>query len=253
MVVFGQSGCIGEEVVVFAKKLLYLGKSGCFRAKWLYSGSSGSIWEKVVVFGKIGFIQAKVVVFGQGGGIWAKVVIFLQNGCIRAKWLFFSVKSGLNRAQLLYLAKSGFIREKVVVFGKNGCIRGIVVAMVLPLITLYNAMILSLFDYCSAVWDGCSKTNRDYLDNLQTRAASIIEGRKVEQCAIHDILDWPTLESRRKYQICLQVFKCVNGLAPAYLLNEFNFSRDFHKYKTRNKDLIRVSRAKTTKYQSSFR
>ena len=82
-------------------------------------------------------------------------------------------------------------------------------------ITLYNAMILPLFDYCSAVWDGCGKTNRDYLDKLQTRAASIIEGRKVEQCEIHDILDWPTLDFRRKYQICLQVFKCVNGLAPA--------------------------------------
>ena len=51
----------------------------------------------------------------------------------------------------------------------------------------------------------------------------------------------------------IQVFKCVDGLAPAYLLNECNFSRDFHKYKTRNKDLIRVTRAKTTKYQSSFR
>ena len=86
-------------------------------------------------------------------------------------------------------------------------------------ITLYNAMIFPLFDYCSSVWDGCGKTNRDYLDKLQTRAASIIEGRKVEQCEIHDILDWPTLDSRRKYQICLQVFKCVNGLAPAYLLN----------------------------------
>ena len=56
-------------------------------------------------------------------------------------------------------------------------------------ITLYNAMILPLFDYCSAVWDGCGKTNRDYLDKLQTRAASIIEGRKVEQCEIHDILE----------------------------------------------------------------
>ena len=87
----------------------------------------------------------------------------------------------------------------------------------------------------------------------QTRAASIIEGHKVEQCEIHDIFDWPTLDSQRKYQICLQVFKCVYGLAPAYLLNEFNFSLDFHKYKTRNKDLIRVTRAKTTKYQSSFR
>ena len=99
---------------------------------------------------------------------------------------------------------------------------------VIPLevwITLYDTMILPLFDYCSAVWDGCGKTNRDYLDKLQ----------------------------RRKYQICLQIFKCLNGLAPAYLLHDFHYSRDFHAYNTRNKDLLRLPLAKTTKYQTSFR
>ena len=45
-------------------------------------------------------------------------------------------------------------------------------------IILYDAMILPLFDYCCAVWGGCAKTNRDYLDKLQRRAASIIEGVK---------------------------------------------------------------------------
>ena len=33
-------------------------------------------------------------------------------------------------------------------------------------ITLYDIMILPLFDYCSAVWDGCGKTNRDYLNKF---------------------------------------------------------------------------------------
>ena len=120
-------------------------------------------------------------------------------------------------------------------------------------ITLYDSMILPLFDYCSAVWDGCGKTNRDYLDKLQRRAVSIIEGRKVEQHEISRTLSWPSLESRRKYQICLQIFKCLNGLAPAYLLHDFNYSRDFHAYNTRNKDLLRLPLAKTSKYQSSFR
>ena len=120
-------------------------------------------------------------------------------------------------------------------------------------ITLYDTMILPLFDYCSAVWDGCGKTNRDYLDKLQRRAVRIIEGRKIQHHEINLTLSWPSLESRRKYQICLPIFKCLNGLAAAYLLHDFNYSRDIHAYNTRNKDLIRLPLAKTTKYQTSFR
>ena len=120
-------------------------------------------------------------------------------------------------------------------------------------VILYDSMILPLFDYCAAVWDGCGKTNRDYLDKLQRRAASIIEKRRVEQDEIYSTLGWLSFQSRRKYQVCLQVFKCLNNLAPVCLLNEFRFSSDIHNYNTGNKDLIRVPRAKTTKYQSSFR
>ena len=120
-------------------------------------------------------------------------------------------------------------------------------------ITLYDTMILPLFDYCSAVWDGCGKTNRDYLEKLQRRAVSIIEGRKIQHHEINRTLIWPSLESRRKYQICLQIFKWLNGLAPAYLLHDFHYSRDFHAYNTQNKDLLLRPLAKTTRYRSSFR
>ena len=54
------------------------------------------------------------------------------------------------------------------------------------------------------------------------------------------------------YQISLLVFKCLHGLAPVYLLNQFSFSRDFHTYNTRHKDQIRLPLAKTSKFQSSF-
>ena len=50
---------------------------------------------------------------------------------------------------------------------------------------LYDAMILPLFDYCSAVWDKCGKTNCDFLEKLQRRAASIIEGRRVLQSDVN--------------------------------------------------------------------
>ena len=39
----------------------------------------------------------------------------------------------------------------------------------------------------------------------------------------------------------------LHGLAPAYLLNEFSRSRDFHSYNTRHRDLLRLPLARTTK------
>ena len=119
-------------------------------------------------------------------------------------------------------------------------------------ITLYESMVLPLFDYCSAVWGGCGQTNRSYLDRLQRRAVSIIESRTVQQSEVRNTLRWPSLEARRNYQISLLVFKCLHGLAPVYLLNQFSFSRDFHTYNTRHKDQIRLPLAKTSKFQSSF-
>ena len=64
MAVFGQKWLYSVKVVVFEKKLLYLGKNGCTRAKevvfeqkWLYSG-------EVVVLGQNLLYSGKVVVFG---------------------------------------------------------------------------------------------------------------------------------------------------------------------------------------------
>ena len=119
-------------------------------------------------------------------------------------------------------------------------------------IILYDAMILPLFDYCCAVWGGCGKTNWNYLDELQRRAASIIEGRKVEHQDISATFSWPSLENRRKYLTCLQIFKCLHQLAPAYLLHNFSYSSDFHTYNTRHKDQLRLPLAWTKKYQTPF-
>ena len=51
MVVFGQNDCIRAKVVVLKQKWLYLGKEVVFGKKLLYSGKSGCIRAKVVVFG----------------------------------------------------------------------------------------------------------------------------------------------------------------------------------------------------------
>ena len=74
MVLFRQGGFSWEKVVVFGKKCLYSGKSGCIRAEWLCSGKSGCIRAKVVLF-------RKVVVFGQ------KWLYSGKSGCIRENCL----------------------------------------------------------------------------------------------------------------------------------------------------------------------
>ena len=93
------------------------------------------------------------------------------------------------------ISRLGMLRKARKVIPREACV------------ILYDSMILPLFYYCAAVWDGCGKTDRDYLDKLQRRAASIIEKRRVEQDEIYRTLGWLSLQSRRKYQVCLQVFK----------------------------------------------
>ena len=68
--------------------------------------------------------------------------------------------------------KLGILRKARKVIPRESCL------------TLYNAMILPVFDYCPVVWDSCSKADREYLDKLHRRAASIIERYAVSHSQI---------------------------------------------------------------------
>ena len=120
-------------------------------------------------------------------------------------------------------------------------------------LTLFNAMVLPLFDYCCVVWDSCGQGNKNFLDRLYRRAASIIEDRKVTQDELGTVFKWRSLQRRRDYHKCLQVYKCLNGLAPTYLLDNFEKFNQIHSHDTRKKDLLRLPLAKTTKFQTAFK
>ena len=120
-------------------------------------------------------------------------------------------------------------------------------------VTLYNTMVLPLFDYCAAVWDGCGVGYKGYLDKLNRRAACIIEGRSVAADELFTVFSWPNLQARRDYLKCVLVYKSLRNLAPAYLLSEFKYAHQIHTYNTRHCDLLRLPLAKTAKYQGSFR
>ena len=92
-------------------------------------------------------------------------------------------------------------------------------------------MVLPSFDYGCCVWDGCGQGNKNYLDRLLKRAAGIIAGRKATDTDIQQTMKWPSLQCRTEYHKCIQIYKCISGLAPAYLLDDFHRSEQIHNYK----------------------
>ena len=71
--------------------------------------------------------------------------------------------------------------------------------MYITCITLYNTMVLPLFDYCAVVWDSCGRGSKSYLDKLNRRAACIIEGSAVKSDELSTIFGWPHLQARRTF------------------------------------------------------
>ena len=108
-------------------------------------------------------------------------------------------------------------------------------------LTLYNTMVLPLFDYCAVVWDSCGLRRKSYLDKLNHRAACIIERHSVGSDELLTVFSWPSLQARRDYLKCVLVYKCcIHGMAPAYLLTEFKDAHQIHAYYNRHRDQLRL-------------
>ena len=82
---------------------------------------------------------------------------------------------------------------------------------------IYNALILTYFDYCSPVWDCMSGYLSDKLQNLQNRAARLITKLPFDKSSNLLLLKWEKLSLRRKKQKALIMYKTLNELAPEYL------------------------------------
>ena len=102
-------------------------------------------------------------------------------------------------------------------------------------------------------WTVAGRKIRTTLTVFSSELWGIIAGRKATDTDTKQTLKWPSLQCHREYHKCIQIYKCINGLAPAYLLDDFHSSEQTHNYNTRYKDLIRLPQAKTTKFQTSFK
>ena len=111
-------------------------------------------------------------------------------------------------------------------------------------LTVYNALILPLFDYADIIWgDKNNLSLMDQLQILQNKAAKTILDAPYLSSSTEalDKLYWHPLSHRRYLHRLLTIFKIKNNLT------EFNFElpNTNHTYNTRRKDDIYLSKPKT--------
>ena len=89
------------------------------------------------------------------------------------------------------------------------------------LISVYNALVKTYFDYCCEVWDPIGSILSNKLQSLQNRAARIIMGYPNEHGFLEaalTALGWKTLkESKARL-----MYKIIHGFAPTALTEIFS-------------------------------
>ena len=74
------------------------------------------------------------------------------------------------------------------------------------------------------------------LQKLKNRAGRVIaqKGYNIRSYEIREELSWKTLHETRNQHKVILVYKALNGLAPPYLLDYFNFCNYSEKYNLRD-------------------
>ena len=122
------------------------------------------------------------------------------------------------------------------------------------LFIVINSLVFTKLFYCSSVWSGTSKANIAKLQLVQNFAARLLSGKKK-----FDHIT-PTLKHLKLLPVydllyirdAVQMYKCMNGLAPSYLSELFCKRSSVHSYNTRNSDHLQIPLCRTALAQKSF-
>ena len=127
---------------------------------------------------------------------------------------------------------------------------------VLPLqarVTLYNTLILPLFDYGDVIWgDKNNDTIMSELQILQNKAAKVLLGQPPRSSSTEALrsLDLKSLSVRRFFHRCTAIHKCLIGETDF----NFNFIKNqaVHSYNTRRSNDLRLPLPRTNWGKQTF-
>ena len=85
--------------------------------------------------------------------------------------------------------------------------------------TLVTSLIHGQLDFCNSLMMGMSKKNVNELQKVQNAAARFVfrQRRWRGTTELRKTLHFLPVERRIQFKVCVQVYKCLNGLAPEYL------------------------------------
>ena len=107
-------------------------------------------------------------------------------------------------------------------------------------IILYNSIIKPILMYGSVVWTKTSNENIRRAFRLQKRAARVILNvglREEQTVTIFNKLNWIPFYDETNINKCCIVYKCLQGMAPAYLVNRLSKVSEISSRSTRYSDI----------------
>lgn len=118
--------------------------------------------------------------------------------------------------------------------------------------TLVNAFVISKLDYCNALFYGLPSTSYACIQRLQNTAARLVTlRRKYEHISpILADLHWLPLKQRFEYKVLLLVFKCLQKVAPTYLMELLSVRVPTRALRSADQTLLSVPYTKTKFYGS---
>ena len=122
------------------------------------------------------------------------------------------------------------------------------------LLLLINNFVFSKLFYCFSVWGNTSKRNLHKLQLVQNFAAKVVLGlRKFDHISQgRRSLGWLHVIEKVLFNDLVLAFKCVNGLAPDYLVKYFVKRSAVHNRNTRGCNGFVVPRCRLSTGQRAF-
>ena len=106
------------------------------------------------------------------------------------------------------------------------------------LITIYNLLVQSHFNYCSVVWGCCSQSLSQKLQELQNRAARVITFSNFNSCTEELFLElrWVKLDRQHSVDKAIMMYHFLNCAVPQYLCFRFVQRSNTLSYQLRGSD-----------------
>jgi hypothetical protein len=125
------------------------------------------------------------------------------------------------------------------------------------LLKIYNTIIQPYIDYCLTIWGYAPLCYINKIQRLQNRIVRIVTNNydlNVNPAKLLNKLGLMSIIQRHDYFMSIQMFRCMQGTAPSYLIDRVEYSSNYNFYQTRlsNASMLYVPKPRIEKFRQSF-